>query len=245
MTYTDNWGRLSGKSAGADIVQALTPTTAGVLSTDWIDLDSTPHAIGDGENLFVNFTFTVAVNSSTENATMELQIVALPKTTIAALTAFNSTDDVNDTTETITSAAHGLTDGTRVTVAAASGALPTGLAASTNYYILNATTNTFQLSLTPGGAAVGLTDAVGTTTVTWYPEIIGSSGALGIDRMGVGSQFAVRINPAPVSPLYPRNRYIFARYVPSATITAGSVYADVVLNPSSGRRYYDSGVTVV
>jgi hypothetical protein len=52
--------------------------------------------------------------------------------------------------------AHGMANGLKI-VLATSGALPTGLAAGTTYYIINATANTFQLSLTPGGAAVNTT----------------------------------------------------------------------------------------
>jgi hypothetical protein len=48
-----------------------------------------------------------------------------------------------------------------------SGALPTGLTAGTTYYVINPTTNTFQLSATSGGAAINTTGAQnGTHTAT-------------------------------------------------------------------------------
>jgi hypothetical protein len=52
--------------------------------------------------------------------------------------------------------AHGLGDGNTVTFST-TGALPTGLTAATKYYVVNSTTNTFQVSATSGGAAINTT----------------------------------------------------------------------------------------
>lgn len=60
-------------------------------------------------------------------------------------------------TNLITSAAHGLLNDDLVHVSS-TGTLPAGLSASTDYYVIDATTNTFQLSATMGGAAVDITD---------------------------------------------------------------------------------------
>lgn len=49
--------------------------------------------------------------------------------------------------------AHGLSNGQTITLST-TGALPTGLAAATTYYIVSAAANTFQLALTSGGAAI-------------------------------------------------------------------------------------------
>jgi hypothetical protein len=74
------------------------------------------------------------------------------------VTADNSTD-------VITSAGHGLSNGDLVFIASSS-ALPSGLTASTDYYVVNVTTDTFQLSLTSGGSpATFTTDGTGTITV--------------------------------------------------------------------------------
>ncbi|MFM2078159.1 MAG: hypothetical protein RJA49_2049 [Actinomycetota bacterium] len=60
--------------------------------------------------------------------------------------------------DVITSNAHGLANADRIAVgAAANEALPTGLSATTLYFVVGSTTNTFQLSLTSGGAAVDVT----------------------------------------------------------------------------------------
>jgi hypothetical protein len=101
---------------------------------------------------------------------------------------------------------------------------------STNYYIISATTNTFQLSLTPGGSAVAIADAgTGTHTLTWYPEILVSVPLIGIDRMIANqSIIEVAIPPLQLTPGYPYNRYLFARFVATAVLTAGIVTVDLV-----------------
>jgi len=53
----------------------------------------------------------------------------------------------------VTWTGHGQSNGQRV-MFRTTGALPTGLAINTVYYIINAATNTFQLSLTSGGSAI-------------------------------------------------------------------------------------------
>lgn len=55
---------------------------------------------------------------------------------------------------TVTAAGHGLTNGKRVQFTT-SGALPTGILANTTYFVINAATDTFNLSATQGGAAIG------------------------------------------------------------------------------------------
>lgn len=87
------------------------------------------------------------------NATTTLQLA----TTLDALDAlvFNS----STVTITIASPAvvtwntHGMSNGTAINLST-TGALPTGLTAGTTYYVVNAATNTFQLSATYGGTAI-------------------------------------------------------------------------------------------
>jgi hypothetical protein len=59
---------------------------------------------------------------------------------------------------TLTANGHGLNDGESVTLKT-TGTLPAGLSASTEYFVVNATTNTLQLSLTQGGSAITTTSA--------------------------------------------------------------------------------------
>lgn len=65
-------------------------------------------------------------------------------------------------TDTITLINHGFSDGNVVNFVGAS--LPAGITAGTDYYIITATTNTFQISTTFGGGAVNIT-AVGSGSV--------------------------------------------------------------------------------
>jgi hypothetical protein len=69
------------------------------------------------------------------------------------------------TTNIITSAAHGMTQGDCIQVSTTT-TLPGGLSASTNYYVISVTTDTFKVSATPGGAEVDITNA-GTGTHTY------------------------------------------------------------------------------
>lgn len=61
-------------------------------------------------------------------------------------------------TDAFTSYAHGFSTGDRVILQAPEGGtLPTGVSANTAYWVVNAATDTFQLSATQGGAAINLT----------------------------------------------------------------------------------------
>jgi microcystin-dependent protein len=96
----------------------------------------------------------------------------------------------------ITLNSHGLNDGERVRLFT-TGALPTGLAANTDYFVTASTTNTFQLSATQGGAAINTTGTQsGTHTAQFFghgagdgsttfnlPDMRGRA-AVGRDNMG-------------------------------------------------------------
>ena len=78
----------------------------------------------------------------------------------------------NAATDIITSAAHGLSNEDRVVLTTTT-TLPAGLSLLTKYYIINATTNTFQLSATLNGSAVNFTDAgTGTHTYTVQGKMV-------------------------------------------------------------------------
>jgi hypothetical protein len=88
------------------------------------------------------------------------------------------------TSDTITSNGHGLVDTDRVTLQAVFGeALPTGLGATTVYYVISSATNTFQLSLTSGGAAVDITAVGELAFQKVIPEVFGSQGTLTLDTL--------------------------------------------------------------
>lgn len=70
------------------------------------------------------------------------------------------------TSDTITSAGHGLSDGD-VLLLTTSNTLPAGLSTGTPYFVRDSATDTFKVSLTSGGAAVDITDT-GTGTHKWH-----------------------------------------------------------------------------
>lgn len=100
-------------------------------------------------------------------------------------------------TDKLLKAAHGLANGT-VMVLHSTGTLPAPLAANTAYYVVNAATNDFQVSLTEGGAPVDITSA-GSGTHTYYtrfmvPDMRGRM-AMGLDAM-ISGQSANRVTAA-------------------------------------------------
>ena len=99
--------------------------------------------------------------------------------TAAALRGFGTVDSAGVTSDAIQSAAHGLVNTDRVTVLNVFGAaLPTGLVEGTVYFVVQAATNTFEVSLTSGGASVDIT---GQGQVYWQkliPEAFAADGLL-------------------------------------------------------------------
>jgi microcystin-dependent protein len=69
----------------------------------------------------------------------------------------------DNTTDTFTSASHGLANGSILEVRNSGGSLPVGLSVPTKYFVVGTTTDTFQLSTSLGGPAVNVTtDGTGT-----------------------------------------------------------------------------------
>ena len=87
----------------------------------------------------------------------------------------------------IRSDAHGLVDTNRVHVWAVAGeALPTGLSAGVAYFVVTATTDTFQLSATLGGAAINLSADGELAFQQTKPETFGSQGTFTVpDDLGI------------------------------------------------------------
>jgi len=106
-----------------------------------------------------NLDITYLSNSNLEFTT----VFADFKDRTVALTGFDKSYYIKftaDTSDVCTSNAHGLNDGDPVYLIS-TGNLPTPLVTTTLYYIRDATTNTFKLTATLGGAAVNITN-VGT-----------------------------------------------------------------------------------
>jgi hypothetical protein len=102
-------------------------------------------------------------------------------TAVATLTI--PTASVNTTSDTITSNAHGLVNGAQVNYNNQGGASITGLTSGNDYYVVNATTNTFQLSVTLGGAAIDLS-GTGNNSQTFA-----STGNLNLTGTGNNAQY--------------------------------------------------------
>ena len=87
---------------------------------------------------------------------------------------FDATDVavVDDTTDIITIAGHGLVDGDSIKYTVTVGETPiAGLTSGTTYYVVSATANTFQLAATSGGAPIDITlQGTGTTDTFDYMD---------------------------------------------------------------------------
>lgn len=96
-----------------------------------------------------------------------------------ALYGFGSVDSAGVTSDAIQSAAHGLSNGMRVLVHNVfAESLPTGLSEDTIYWVVQAATDTFEVSATEGGSSVNIT---GQGELFWQritPEVFASAGVL-------------------------------------------------------------------
>lgn len=95
---------------------------------------------------------------------------------------FGTVDSAGVTADAIQSAAHGLSDTDRVMVFNVfAESLPAGLTEGTIYFVVTSATDTFELSLTSGGASVNIT---GQGELYWQkiiPEVFASQGQLTVD----------------------------------------------------------------
>jgi len=79
---------------------------------------------------------------------------------------------VDTGTNTFTSSNHGYANGTQVQIASSS-TLPAPLVAATTYYVVNATSGTYQLSLSSSGSAIDITTAGSGTITTERVYVLG------------------------------------------------------------------------
>lgn len=167
-----------------DAIQVVNPEFSldpNVLERDIVAPDISPfeHVVG---RKLANITFTAEAKS---NGTAQSGDLSSDEPKLARLlrgcgylplgmsggyAGINSTDDVDDTAETITITAHRFknADGP-VQVTVDSGALPTGLAINTDYWVIVVDDDTISLATSKAnadaGTAIDLTDAVGTFTL--------------------------------------------------------------------------------
>lgn len=105
---------------------------------------------------------------------------------------------MQDAGDTVTRTGHGLANGTRVSFATI--VSTTGISINTIYYVVNATVNTFQVSLTNGGAALPLTtNGTGTLRFEVFLIDIPSSTQLTLSSPTTGASNGTGISTRPLN----------------------------------------------
>lgn len=140
-----------------------------------IMLGSTPFTLAADDNAVTNTRFGITrLYTSSTNALPLAKFDGYTASWLYASGAYLSRDvTFQDTGDTVTKTAHGLTNGAVVRFAGIVNT--TGISTNTDYYVVNAAANTFQLASSPGGAALALTtNGTGTMDVlpAYYPAFL-------------------------------------------------------------------------
>ena len=143
---------------------SMTGATLGGSAKDWAQLAEDSQV--NGSEYSAKHYSAKSADSATAASASE---VAAKNSAAAIANSFDSFDDTylgtmtdavafsaDSTTEFLTSNAHGLVDTQQIQVVGSD--LPSGLSASTNYFVRDKTTNTFKLAATSGGTAINLAD---------------------------------------------------------------------------------------
>lgn len=168
-----------------------------------------------------------AYNASTYPS---LAAVLIPKASVFGRGTAVGTFTVDTSTDIVTSASHGLSDGAIVHVASTT-TLPTGLSANTVYYVISATSSTFKLSLTSGGGAIDIS-STGSGTHSVYNKFQVPD-FRGLMPMGAGTgsltfNFATTdINTGTEVITVPSNTSLYTGQ-PIVYTTSGTVAGDLV-----------------
>lgn len=117
--------------------------------------------------------YRLDISSVTEGATYTVTVEGegMAATDVSYTTLADITFTADNTTETFTSVAHGMTSGDGpFRVSNSGGALPAGLAVDTDYWVITVTADTFQLATSKANALAGTellitTDGTGTQTL--------------------------------------------------------------------------------
>jgi len=152
-----------------------------------------------------------SVDKSVQLAFKDISTIAIAKSTIAAVAGATT----QDTGDTITETTHGLTNGQVVFFTAI--ATTTGIVINTPYYIVGSAANTFQVSLTSGGAALPLTTD---GTVTYRVGLNPDSYSLINARLGMIALLSTGTTPSAIADIVEIS-YTYATKT-SKLITAGT-----------------------
>lgn len=128
----------------------------------------------NGQDFYLSITVGRVLTQFTNAST---SIVMRPGNTDQFRTPKTGTFTADNTTDTITASAHGLSNGDRVAFTNTGGVLPAGITTATEYFVRNMTTNSFKLSTTPTGSILNITDD-GTGTHTFTDGILYAKGNL-------------------------------------------------------------------
>jgi hypothetical protein len=148
ISITHTTGSVSLSATSAAPSGAVMPYAGTLAPTGWVLCDST--------------SYNATVFSS-------LAVVLIPSASVWGRGTAVGTFTVDTSTDLITLAAHGLSDGNLVHVASTT-TLPGGLSANTVYYIRDAASSTFRLATSSGGSAIDLT-STGSGTHSLYDEV--------------------------------------------------------------------------
>jgi hypothetical protein len=237
-------------SGGDGVAQTLSGTST--YSDDHVDLKALIPAIGSGQPLVLRCVPTVDFTSTTVGAKATLQLRAFPVLQSAA----TLTGVAIATSDVITKAGHGLGDGVHVRCTVTGGAtIAGGNLQSRDFFVINATADTFQVSDDPAGPAVDFTAAGTNATFVVQPEVLASTGSLPLARFqaakpedGDKSTGIVTISTNPVDDTAPAVRYLYA-HVEATNALAGTSACYFQLAHDSGQGsapfvFHRSGFTV-
>lgn len=167
-----------GNLAGLNIADKSNPVND---ELDWQTRIMLQQMARDIEVSYLTGTYQKPVDNTTERKTRGLlpaittNVGTAGATVATGLTATAATDVINAT-------AHGLANGTQITLTAiATGTA--GLSVGTTYYVVNTAANTFKVAATSGGSAIDITtDGTGITVET--------TAAVGTDKLNSLMQLA-------------------------------------------------------
>lgn len=229
--------------AGGAVQDLGTVTSAGTHSTDWVDLQVNT-SLGDGTPLFCKVhVSTEAIASATLDATLECQLVTYPvvATDVARMVNCDAAATGGIVTLDASVASHGLERGQRLSVAVAGSS---GLSTSADYWIRDVlSTTTFTLAASPDkdAAIVTLVNTTNDLDLVIEPNIVGSTGTLPILGYHDESLTAFAMNPGARTDNPVGGRYLYVRFLPSATITTGKVLVYLGTDPGHRRIYHPRG----
>lgn len=176
--YTDEMAQdaVGGALVDSSTIDFTYNDAANTITASVIDLGAlhvanvTPENAGGAIGSYQSRGLNTVVSNSISGAT------AIPSATVTITIA---------TPGVVTWTAHGLTDGTPVCFTTTQ-TLPTGITANFTYYVINSTTNTFQISLSTGGAAINTTGSQLGTHTCFAGQFTLPAGTYDINSTGQG-----------------------------------------------------------